>query len=107
MKEEKEIRMRMYIEKGILNDIDVVIQEKPTHTFLGSTDRKGYTLQFTATYMNKMYQCQTVIEPYLTEKQTEQVIERITEEAKHKLAEEIYKNVFTSQAEIIGENKEK
>jgi len=94
-KEQIEIRRRMYVEKGILDDIVVEVQEKPISTFLGSTDRKGYTLKFTAVYMDKMYQCMTVIEPYFTEKQTEQVIERTKEEAKHKLAEEIYKEVFT------------
>ena len=64
----------------------VKVQEKPKHTFLGSTDRKGYTLLFTATYYEQIYKYETTIEPFYSEEQKKSIIEEYKEKVKYELA---------------------
>ena len=46
-----EIKINKYIIDGIVKDIEVKVQEKPKHTFLGSTDRNvcfGFSCTFSS-----------------------------------------------------------
>lgn len=88
------IKQEQYIRAGISKDIVVSVQEKPRHTSLGSTDRKAYTLGFKATYFESVYECACEIEPFYSEEETKQIIDRTKEEARHKLAELIYNEQF-------------
>ena len=81
-----EIKINKYIIDGIVKDIEVKVQEKPKHTFLGSTDRKGYTLLFTATYYEQIYKYETTIEPFYSEEQKKSIIEEYKEKVKYELA---------------------
>lgn len=85
-----------YIRDGIMSDIKVTIIEKPRHTFLGSTDRKGYTLECTATYLDRQYSTFVNIEPFFDEKETAKLLDMAVEESRQKIAGEVYKELFNN-----------
>lgn len=87
-------RRSKYIRDGIYNDIRVSVQERPRHTFLGSTDRKGYTLEFRATYLDKDLTAYVEIEPHFSEDDTKKMVDKCTEDARHKMAEKIFKELY-------------
>ena len=80
---------RRYMIDGIIKDIISYTEEEPKHTFLGSTDRKGYTLKTTLRYMNEYISFYTNVEPYVD--MTEEIVKRIEDKAKHRFAVGIYK----------------
>ena len=94
MKKIIESNKKRYIRNGIRSDINVRITERPQHTFLGSTDRKAYTLEFEATYLDRSYSAFTTIEPYFSKEETDRIIEKTTEEARNKIADQIYKEMY-------------
>lgn len=80
--------------KGILSSIDVVsVKELPRKTMLGSTDRKGYTVQITLSCLGEDYHCFFDIQPWTAN--TERVVEIEKERAKAKFANEIYDALFS------------
>ena len=60
---------------------------------MGSTDRKTYTLQFSADYLDKYYSCLVDIAPYLSQDEKKAMIDENTLRVKNKLACDIYRDL--------------
>lgn len=87
-------RKNKYIMDGIMKDIELQVREVPMHTSFGSTDRKAYTLQFRAIYMEREYVASCDIQPFLSEEQTQKIIEESSEDARYRLAQRIYNEIY-------------
>lgn len=79
---------RRFMVDGIIGMIEVFSSEKPTTTFLGSTDKKGYIVETTLRFLDEQVKVFTHIEPW--EVDVKSIIERIEEEAKYKFASVLY-----------------
>lgn len=84
------IKRKQYIIDGIKKDIVITKNEKPVFTFLGSTDRKWYTIEFTGSYMDKEYKSYMRVEPFDDEATTKEAMQRAEEEIRHSFALRIY-----------------
>lgn len=91
MKEHK----KRHILAGIRDELIVTVREKPQHTALGSTDRKGYTVEFEGCYPPKHEEMLSgVCQVEAWEEAPAEFIVRTTEEMKHGFAETIYERYY-------------
>lgn len=86
---------RVYLIEGIISEIKCYSEEKERHTFLGSTDRKAYTVETTCQWMNEQISGLTEIQPFMSG--VESTISRIEEELKYTLANKVYEKYFNQQ----------
>jgi hypothetical protein len=93
-KEFIEYQREKFIRDGLLNSINVKQNEEEIHTRFGSTDRKAYTVKTTCSYLDDIYETRVVIEPFMSQKETKEILNRVLEESKYKLAEMIYQKNF-------------
>lgn len=84
------IKRQQYIIDGIKKDIVITKNEKPVFTFLGSTDRKWYTIEFTGSYLDKEYKSYVRIEPFYDEATIKEAMQRAENEVRHNFAVRIY-----------------
>jgi len=91
----KELK-NQYIRRGIIKDIKTFATETPEYTFLGSTDRKGYTVKIIGRYLDKEYLAFVNIEPFFSEEKTKELIEVETERAKNQFATKIFEEMFNN-----------
>jgi hypothetical protein len=92
MREIIENEKRSFIIEGLIKRITINTTEKPIHTRLGSTDRKGYTLQITMQYLDEHSKAFVDVQPY--EEMNTEIVKRMEEEAKYKFANELYKKLY-------------
>ena len=78
-----------YIRKGVIDQIETRVVERPRHTFLGSTDRKAYTIEINCQWMDEHSSLFVEITPW--GKDQKEIVEELTEKAKHDFASEIIK----------------
>lgn len=64
-------------------------QEMPRKTFLGSTDRKAYTVKTVLQWRDQTMTTVTEIDPWV--KNADEIIKEVEETSKHKFANELYK----------------
>lgn len=84
-------KKRKYIIDGIMKDIVCSSEEKPVFKLLGSTDRKGYTVATVCSFMGERMEAYTNIEPFENQEDVRRMIQKIEEEGKYKLANEVFK----------------
>lgn len=90
-----------YIREGIVRDINVSVEEEHNITRLGSSDRKGYTLKLTATYLEESYTAYLVIEPFYSQERTDRAIKKAEEDVRQSFALRIYNDLFKLDEDII------
>ena len=94
MEELIKVAKRSYILEGLQHDITCTSNEVPQYTFLGSTDRKSYTVRATCQWKAETIEAAAEIEPWLNEKQQAAVVERLQESAKYQFAKSLYDKYF-------------
>ena len=95
MEELIKIKTRSYIIKGIANDIVVTLSEDVRSTFLGSTDRKGYTIKTTTEWLDERFVGLTQVEAW--ENPTKEDIEKLKEESRQVFALKIYNKYYLNK----------
>ena len=92
MKKHIETLQRKYLVDGIVSDIEMSVKEKERETFLGSTDRKAYTVQFRARWLDEELESYVEIQPW--QEEVPDLLKRIQDESKYKFAINIYEKYF-------------
>ena len=86
----------VYLREGIIKNIECSVKEKPTSTFLGSTDKKGYTIEIHMMYLGESSKAYTHIEPWYSKEIVDSMIERAKEEATFKFANILLPKLLTA-----------
>lgn len=85
---------RKYIMEGIMKDIVCFVTEQERHTFLGSTDRKGYTIRTDCRWLEEQVYTYTDIHPF--DEKVPELLKRIEEDSKWQLAKKVYEKHYES-----------
>lgn len=88
-------KKKKYIIDGIYHDIISNVKEKERYTFLGSTDRKGYTVEIRCFWLEEDYNFFLDIQPFDSSEMINQMLKKAEEDCKHKFADIIYNSYFS------------
>lgn len=80
--------------RGIADEVTCFSEERPISTFLGSTDRKGYTIRTRCVWLDESVECYTDFQPFNDSEEVRKQIEEIEKEGKYKFAKQIYEKYF-------------
>jgi len=96
MREQIKEMERSYITKGIISDLQTSVTEKEHHTFLGSTDRKAYTLRICCLWLDEKFEAYVDVQPFEQREVVQERIEKLKNMVRHDAADSIYKKYFSS-----------
>ena len=84
-----------HLKVGIMQDLIIEVRERPRHTSLGSTDRKGFTIEIVGVYTPKpKMELNYILEVNAWEKDISEFVERAKEESKHSFANIVYDKFY-------------